>query len=250
MLRALVGSRALVPVLGTRSRVRWRAASEAAASGPKMEWEKRGWDTHNRVLSSEAAERNKGPLLDVLLKAVPAGACGSALEVAAGSGQHAAHCAPAFPNLVWFPTELEDKCFASIAHHTEGVPNVRPPSILDCSTLAWETAFEHEGFELVLAVNLCHISPVEATQGLVRGAAALLAPGGVLAIYGPFKCGGEFTSESNANFDASLRSRDPRWGYRDSEYVMELAIANGLQPVDVVEMPANNLTLLFRKGAQ
>jgi hypothetical protein len=125
----------------------------------------------------------------------------------------------------------------------EGIANVRAPVALDASAAAWPIA----SADAVLCVNMVHISPWEATEGLMRGAAALLGEGGLLYIYGPFRRAEVVTAASNEAFDADLRARDARWGLRDLETVAACAAVHGLRLERVVEMPANNLSLFFRK---
>lgn len=154
-----------------------------------------------------AAERNKEPILEVLRRVLPPQ--GLVLEVASGSGQHVAHFAAALPHLTWQPTDLTDGLFPSIAAHCIGLPNVRPPLVLDASNPdAWPVTCP---VAAVLVSNMTHISPWAATQDLIKGAGRLLAPGGVLCIYGPFKLEGAFTSDSNEAFHQQLRASNPEW---------------------------------------
>jgi SAM-dependent methyltransferase len=189
-----------------------------------------------------AAERNREPILNVLREVLPER--GVVLEVASGTGQHAAHFAAALPALTWQPSELDHGMHPSIAAWTRGVSNVLPPLALDATTDPWPVP----ALAGVFNANMIHISPWEVCVGLFRGAARHLDPGGVLVTYGPYRIGGRHTSESNAAFDQRLRETDPRWGVRDLEAVCEVATANGLAFERRFQMPANNQTLLFRKA--
>lgn len=191
-----------------------------------------------------AAARNREPILDVLRPALPAS--GRVLEVASGTGEHVVHFAKAVPHLEWQPSDLSPEARASIAAwiEAEGLASVRPPLALDAAAPVWPLARA----DALLCVNMLHISPWEATRGLMRGAAALLGPGGLLYVYGPFRRAGVPTAPSNEAFDADLRRRDPRWGLRALEDVAACAASAGLGLERVVDMPANNLSLLFRKG--
>ena len=196
---------------------------------------------HDLRRHAPAAERNRGPIASVLGRVLPKE--GTVLEIASGTGQHAAHFAAAFPSLTWQPTELEEESFGSIAAWTEGLPNVRPPLRIDASADAWPVAT----VEAVFNANLIHISPWETGRGLIRGAARHLSAAGVLVLYGPYRIGGAHTAPSNAAFDADLRARDPSWGVRDLEAVEDEAGANGLILAERVPMPANNQTVVFRR---
>jgi hypothetical protein len=190
-----------------------------------------------------ATERNRGPILEVCKRVLPAR--GTVLEVASGTGQHAVWFAEQLPGLVWQPTDLDEGALESIAAwiaHT-GVPNVRPPIRLDVTAPAWGLG----PVEAVFNANMVHIAPEEVCAGLMRGAAAALVDGGVLVVYGPFRIGGHHTAPSNESFDADLRRRDPRWGVRDLESMIALANAEGLHFQERVPMPANNQTLVFRR---
>jgi SAM-dependent methyltransferase len=167
------------------------------------------------------------------------------LEVASGTGEHAAHFAAALPHLTWQPTDMDEDARRSVAAHRElvGLPNLLPPLALDVRAPVWPVAHA----DALVAINMIHISPWTAAEGLMVGAARVLPPGGVLYLYGPYKENGEHTAPTNAAFDASLRARDPAWGVRDIADVRALAGAAGLDLVERVTMPANNLSLVFRK---
>ncbi|MBB5691456.1 DUF938 domain-containing protein [Roseomonas alkaliterrae] len=190
-----------------------------------------------------AAARNRGPILEALRGRLPAS--GLLLEVASGSGEHAVHLAAAFPALTIQPSDPDPDARASIAAWAAetGLPNIRPPLALDAAAAAWPVARA----DAVLCINMIHIAPWQACEGLVRGAARLLPPDGPLVLYGPFRRGGAHTAPSNAAFDDSLRAQDPRWGVRDLEAVAALAAAEGFAAPEVVPMPANNLIVVFRR---
>ncbi len=189
-----------------------------------------------------ATARNRDPLLAVLRGVLPER--GLLLEVASGTGEHAAHLAPHFPALVFQPTDPDAESRASIDAWAWGIPNIRPALELDAASGTWPVA----AADALLCINMIHIAPWAATEGLLRGAARLLAPGAPLILYGPFRRGGRHSAASNEAFDASLRARDPAWGVRDLEQVAALAAAQGFGPAEVTEMPANNLTAVFRRA--
>ena len=190
-----------------------------------------------------AAERNKGPILEVLRRVLPPQ--GLVLEIASGTGQHAAHCAAHLPGLVWQPSDLDTGAHASItawAAHG-GLSNVRPRLTIDVTQEPWPL----ERANAIVCINMIHISPWDASIGLMRGAERLLPPGGVLYLYGPYKRGGAHTAPSNAAFDESLRQQNPAWGVRNLEDVAALASRHGFDLEEVVEMPANNLSVILRR---
>jgi len=195
-------------------------------------------------LSSPAVARNTGPILEVLRAHMPAR--GAVLEIAAGSGEHAVAFAGALPGLHWTPTDPSAEARASIAAWAEaaGLPNLRPPMALDMLDPA---TWPEEPVQAVVCINMIHISPWRATEGLMALAGRLLKPGGLLALYGPYREPDVPLASSNAAFDESLKSRDPSWGLRDRDAVAAAAKAEGLALTLRVAMPANNLMLLFRR---
>ena len=196
-----------------------------------------------------ATQRNREPILAVLRRVLPAS--GTVLEIASGTGEHAVWIAANLPGLVVQPSDPDPDNRASIAAWTgfTSVANVRPPLQIDVTAPAWEAAEGLPEPAAILCINMIHISPWSATLGLMRGAGALLPPGGVLYLYGAYKRGGAHTAQSNASFDQSLRARDPDWGVRDLEAVTGAAERAGLAPESVIEMPANNLSVVLRRGA-
>ncbi|MCW1429626.1 class I SAM-dependent methyltransferase [Novosphingobium sp. JCM 18896] len=193
--------------------------------------------------SAPATQRNRDPILDVLRPLLPE--TGIALEVASGTGEHVIHFARAFPFLRWQPSDPTPDARASIAAWTEanGLMNVLSPLDLDAAAEAWPIARA----DAVLCINMIHISPWEATEGLMRGAGRLLSAGQPLYLYGPYRRAGHPLAPSNAAFDADLKHRDPRWGLRELDDVTALAEAAGLAFEAVIEMPANNLSVIYRK---
>ena len=208
-------------------------------------------DHHNRR-SAPATARNREPILEVLSRFVREG--DHVLEIASGTGEHATYLAQRLPVASWQPTDPDDDSRASIdawtAHLT--ADRVRPAIALDVtrSDAPWPV----DRADVVVCINMIHIAPWAACLGLLEGAATVLraAPprssGGILYLYGPYRRGGGHTAPSNAAFDESLRARDPAWGIRDLETVVQEAAARGFTLEDVVEMPANNLSVVLRHG--
>jgi cyclopropane fatty-acyl-phospholipid synthase-like methyltransferase len=192
---------------------------------------------------SPAADRNKGPILDVLRRVLPP--TGNVLEIGSGSGQHVIHFAEALPDLTWQPTDADAELRASVTMHLRASPlkNVNPPVELDVMRLPWPV----RSADAIVSINMIHIAPRAATRALLEGAGQTLKAGGALVLYGPYRRHGRHTALSNEAFDAALRTRNPEWGLRDLEDVTRLAEGSGLALEEVVEMPANNLTLVFQK---
>lgn len=195
------------------------------------------------ALHAPAAERNKEPILEVLRRVLPDS--GVVLEIAEGSGQHAVHFARALPGLVWQPSDPDAASRASIAawRATAGLPNLLPVIELDVCRQPWPVT----SAAAIVCINMIHISPLAATHALLEGAGRILPEGGVLYLYGPYKRGGAHTAPSNAAFDAQLRAQNPHWGVRDLEAVVALAEGQGLEFAEAIDMPANNLSLVFRR---
>jgi len=219
-------------------------------------------------LFAPAAGRNSQPILDVLSRVLPDR--GRVLEVASGSGEHALWFARSLHPLVWQPSDPDPACRRSIAAHGAqgpqgqgaqgqgtqgqgtqgqgtqgqgGIENLEAPLDLDAGAADWPI----ERADAVVCINMTHIAPWEVTVGLVAGAARILPAGGVLYLYGPYLRGGRHTAPSNAAFDASLRGHNPDWGLRDVDAVAALAGPQGLVLREVVEMPSNNLSLVFTR---
>lgn len=194
-------------------------------------------------LSAPSVARNREPILAVLEPLLVPHA--RVLEVASGSGEHAIFMARKRPDVIWQPSDPSPEARASIAAWiaAEEVANVRPPIALDASAPEWDV----EPVDAIVCINMLHISPWEATLGLMRAAGRRLPAGGPLFVYGAFRRAGLVTTPSNEAFDEDLRRRDPLWGLRMLEDVEASAARNGLDLVAVVTMPANNLSLVFRK---
>jgi hypothetical protein len=190
-----------------------------------------------------ATQRNREPILAVLREILPAQ--GLVLEVASGSGEHAIHFAGAFPNLTFQPSDPDVAALASIdAWAAESaLPNLRPAIRLDATASRWPIT----GADAILCINMVHISPWAATEGLIRQAAQLLPAGGPLYLYGPYRQSDVPLAASNAVFDDSLRRRNPKWGLRELDAVAESARAAGFGEPQVTTMPANNLSVVFRR---
>ncbi|WP_232495979.1 DUF938 domain-containing protein [Novosphingobium kaempferiae] len=189
-----------------------------------------------------ATARNRDPILGVLREALPVS--GRVLEIASGTGEHAVHFAAAFPDLLWQPTDPDPQARASIAAWREdaGLANLLDPLELDAAG-EWPVAEA----EAVVCINMIHISPWSATEGLMAGAARVLDSGRPLVLYGPYSRHDHPLEPSNAAFDEDLRRRNPEWGLRSVESVHACALDHGLEFDRLVEMPANNLMLVFRK---
>jgi SAM-dependent methyltransferase len=165
------------------------------------------------------------------------------LEVGSGTGQHAAYLAPRFPALTWQPSDPNPEMRRSIAAWAKqaAAPNLRPPIDLDARAATWPIGKA----AAIICVNMIHISPWAATAGLMKGAVRLLGPDSILYLYGPYRAGGTRTAASNAAFDKSLKARNPQWGLRQVEEVKKAASKNGLQFIETVNMPNNNLSLVL-----
>ena len=192
--------------------------------------------------TAPAAERNKGPILDVLRRVLPER--GLVLEIASGTGQHVGHFAQALPGLEWQPTETEDSALPSIASWVEGLANVRSPLVLNVHQSLWPVARA----DAIVCINMIHISPWQATLDLIAGASRTLGEGGILLLYGPYRRFGGHTAHSNSAFDADLRARDGAWGVRDMEAVEVVARGHRFTLNEAVAMPANNFSVVFRKA--
>lgn len=196
---------------------------------------------------SPSTARNREPILNVLQRVLPAEA--KVLELASGAGEHAVFFARAMPGWTWRPSDPEAEARASIAAwiEIESVSNVRAPAAIDVCADAWGVE-DDAPFDALVCINMIHISPWEATLGLMAGASRLLRAGGVLYTYGAYRSGGAHTAPSNESFDAWLKQRDARFGVRDVEEVERAARARGLRLQEIIDMPANNLSLVFLRN--
>jgi len=203
-------------------------------------------------LDAAAFHRNHAPIWAVLEKFL-LGQTGDVLEAGSGTGQHVVHFARHAPDITWWPSDLNEAHLRSIEAWLKhsGVPNVRSPRRIDLSDPAWASAMRDSGgpAELlaIFCANVIHIAPWRVAEGLFAGAARYLRADGRLFLYGPFKRDGKHTALSNAVFDTSLREGNPDWGVRDIGDVETLARGAGLGLIDTIEMPANNLTLVFSR---
>ncbi|AKM10166.1 DUF938 domain-containing protein [Croceicoccus naphthovorans] len=190
-----------------------------------------------------ATERNRDPIARVLQEILPQ--TGAVLEVASGTGEHAVHFARMFPHLKWQPTDYSDAAIASIAawRAEASLPNLLPPLRLDLMGGAWPTS----AADAIFCANMTHIAPWEATCGLFDGAGRVLTDQGMLVVYGPFVETDVETAPSNLAFERSLRQRDASWGLRDLDAVDRLARKAGMVRTQRIEMPANNLMLIYSR---
>ena len=189
-----------------------------------------------------AADRNKGPILDVLEEVLPKR--GLVLEIASGAGRHVAYFAGALAGVVWQPSEPDAELRRMTSAAVAGMPNVREPLNLDVLRQPWPIA----AADAIVNINMIHVTPWAATGALMRGAGEVLADGGILYMYGPYRRFGGHTAPSNAAFDERLRMQDGEWGLRDMEEVERLAGKAGFSLERRVAMPANNFSLVFRRG--
>jgi hypothetical protein len=191
-----------------------------------------------------AAGRNRDPIAAVLSEELPA--AGLVLEIASGTGEHAVHFAHTYPHLTWQPTDPDADARSSIAawQKEEGLPNLLPPLSLDAAASPWSI----EQADAIVCINMVHISPPASTEGLLAGAGRLLPAGAPLILYGPYLEEGVETAPSNLEFDRSLKARDPRWGLRRVGWIDDLAARHGLRRTRRIAMPANNLTLVYRRA--
>jgi hypothetical protein len=192
---------------------------------------------------TSSAERNKDPILAVLARVLPTR--GVVLEIASGTGQHVIHFAKALSRLTWQPSDADADLRKSIGLRIEQehLANANTPLDLDVTRLPWPI----QAAAAVVCINLIHVAPWSATQALFDGARTLLPVRHVLFLYGPYRRFGQHSSESNEQFDSDLRAHNAEWGLRDLEAVSEVALAREFVLAEVVEMPANNFSLVFKR---
>lgn len=204
-------------------------------------------------LDAPAFHRNHQAILGVLTRHL-SGKSGDAFEAGSGTGQHVVEFARQFPQITWWPSDLNENHLLSIeawrAH--AHLPNIRPPRRIDITNSSWDEQIKTEGSPkdllAIFCANVIHIAPWRVAEGLFAGAAQCLSRDGMLFLYGPYKRKGRHTAESNKAFDASLRQGNPEWGVRDVEAVEKLAAGIDLSLIEIAEMPANNFTLVFRRS--
>ena len=194
---------------------------------------------------SEACERNKGPILEVLRKVFSK--TETVLEIGSGTGQHAVHFSKHLFHLVWQPTELGERvAMLKSRIDLEGPGNLLPAKELDVLRIDWGL----EETDAIFIANVFHIAPIEVMHSCLKGMSKCLKRLGIFCVYGPFRFGGEFTSPSNAQFDSSLKTNNPEWGIRDFEQLCQVAEEQGLAFEHNYSMPANNQLLVFKKHSQ
>ncbi|NES97061.1 MAG: DUF938 domain-containing protein [Desertifilum sp. SIO1I2] len=210
------------------------------------------------MMYAPATERNREPILAVLLEVLPA--TGTVLEISSGTGEHAVFFAPRLAPRLWIPTDVSAIAISSIAQWREEYPaeNLYPPMMLDVCEPIWPVEQEElpeplqafdanrDPIRAIVNINMIHIAPWQACLGLMEGARRILPSGGILYLYGPFKRGGRHTAPSNEQFDQSLQAQNPEWGVRDLDEVVEVAQSHQLRFLKMVEMPANNLSVVFQ----
>lgn len=194
-------------------------------------------------LVSPSADRNKGPILAVLERILPP--TGTVLEIASGTGQHVVYFARALRHLTWQPSDVDEECLRSISAwvSAQRLPNIRPPIELDVRALPWPLG----AVDAIVCANLLHIAPWPVVPALFAGAGAALRASGPLYLYGPYSLQGRHTAPSNEAFDRALRAYDSGWGVRDLAEVARVADEHGFELAETAEMPANNLSVVFRK---
>lgn len=201
-------------------------------------------------LNAPATQRNREPILEVLKRVLPGS--GTILEVASGTGEHAVFFAPALPQHNWLPSDPDPQYRASIAAWRKYVAadNLYEPIELDARSPVWsvEADLQSTPIAAIVCINMIHIAPWSACLGLMAGAGRILPSGGILFLYGPFKQNYQHTAPSNAAFDESLRYQNPEWGVRDFEEVLAAAKAHHLNWIETVQMPANNLSVVFQRS--
>lgn len=196
------------------------------------------------ALTAPSTARNREPILSVLRQQLKPG--DQVLEIASGAGEHAVFIAAALPEVTWRPSDRDEAALASILawRAAAALPNLAEPAVVDASAPeAWPVARA----DAIVCINMVHISPWAATVGLMTGAERILPGGGLLYLYGPYREAERATAPSNEAFDADLKRRNPAWGLRDAETVAALAARHGLALAERIEMPANNLSLIFRR---
>ena len=206
-------------------------------------------DASNAERQAPAAERNKGPILDVLVRELPARA--AVLEIASGTGQHVMHFAEHLPEHVFFPTDPSSEARASVEARRVrmALANVRPVERLDVTEPGWEAPWVGRT-DAIVCINMVQVAPLEASRALFEGASRCLVAGAPLVMYGPFKFDGVFLAPGNAAFDASLSSQNAGWGVSDARVLGREAERAGFSVAEPIVMPQNNHVLVFRRVAE
>ena len=209
--------------------------------------EQRGVSADQRMFSPSAA-RNSAPIVGVIKRVLPT--TGVVLEIGCGTGEHAVCFAEAMPKLIWQPSDTDNDSRASTASWIKfvGLKNVLTPLDINVCSTSWGVE-ETAPFDAIVSINMVHIAPWTASLGLVAGAGRLLSDGGILVLYGPFMRGGLHNAPSNADFDASLKERNPSWGVRDIADLKRVGEASGLSLREIIEMPSNNAVIVFSKDS-
>jgi SAM-dependent methyltransferase len=219
--------------------------TEESDNRPPGALEQRAVSADRRMFSPSAA-RNSAPILAILKRVLPTH--GVVLEIGCGTGEHAVCFAGAMPNLIWQPSDPDPDACASTASWIKftGLTNVRAPLDIDVRARAWGVE-QTAPFDAIVSLNMVHIAPWAASLGLFAGAGRLLRAGGLLILYGPFMRDGVHNAPSNAAFDASLKARNPTWGLRDIADLERVGASSGLRLRETIEMPANNMSLVFER---
>ena len=193
-----------------------------------------------------ATGRNREPIFQVLSEVLPQSS--KVLEIASGTGEHAVYFASKLPSCHWIPSDVNPESRSSITawKNDSAIDNLSLPLSIDVTQDNWQSGVAKE-IDTIVNINMIHIAPWQACLGLMKGAGQILPSSGILYLYGPYKRDGEHTAVSNANFDRSLRERNPQWGVRDLEQVIEAAGNDDLKLQQVIEMPANNLSIIFSR---
>ncbi len=194
-----------------------------------------------------ATDRNREAILEVLLRVLPPE--GDILEISSGTGQHALYFAPHVYPRPWIPSDCNELALESIKAWAGYCPtdNLAPPLFIDVEIPQWSDKIVFDNIKAIVNINMIHIAPFSACQGLMAGAARILSPRDILYLYGPYKIGGKHTSESNEIFHHSLQVQSRLWGVRDLEEVVALAEKEGFSLQETIPMPANNFSVIFQK---
>ncbi|MDJ1170051.1 DUF938 domain-containing protein [Roseofilum sp. BLCC_M154] len=204
--------------------------------------------TANLRQYAPATQRNREPILEILQRVLPP--TGTVLEVASGTGEHAVFFAPCLQPRSWLPSDCNPQSLESIKAWQGDDPCdfLYPPIGLDAENIPWDLKGYEAEIAAIVCINMIHISPWAVCLGLMAGAEQVLPSEGILYLYGPYKQNGEHTAASNEAFDRSLRASNPLWGVRNLEDVIEVAKSHDLRHLETIEMPANNLSVVFQKG--